>query len=188
MGVDGPYLFFPAHCWPHKNHAKLIEAFALIVPHIPKDLRLIFSGGPFPASHAAHDLIRQHGLSHRVTHLGYRSAIEVQALLHGCFALVFPSLFEGFGIPVMDAIIAGKPIACSNCTSLPEIAGDAALTFDPHNIHDIGGRLLEIINDPARRATLLEAGRRRRPLFSARLSAVKTLAVYQQVHDKIYRS
>ena len=187
MGVQGPYLYFPAHCWPHKNHAKLIEAFALILPHIPGDMLLIFSGGPFPATHPAHELIRQHGLENRVKHLGYRSSIEVQALLHGCFALVFPSLFEGFGIPVMDAIIAGKPIACSNCTSLPEIAGDAALTFDPRNIHDIGGRLLEIINDPARRAALLEAGRKRRPLFSARLSAVKTLAVYQEVHDKIYR-
>ena len=188
MGVRGPFLYFPAHSWPHKNHTKLIEAFALIKAHIPKEMRLIFSGGPFSTTHPAHQLIRQLELEHRVQHLGYRSALEVQALLHGCFALVFPSLFEGFGIPVMDAIIAGKPVACSNCTSLPEIAGDAALTFDPHNIHDIGGRLLEIINDPARHTALLEAGRKRRPLFSARHSAVKTLAVYQQLHDTIYRS
>lgn len=187
MGVRDPFLYFPAHSWPHKNHAKLIEAFALILPYISKDMRLVFSGGPLPAAHPAHQLILQHGLEHRVKHLGYRSSLEVQALMHGCFALVFPSLFEGYGIPVMDAIIAGKPVVCSNCSSLPEIAGDAALTFDPNNIHDIGGRLLEVINDPARRATLIDAGRRRRPLFSAKLSAIKTLAVYRQVYENSYR-
>ena len=188
MGVQGPFLYFPAHSWPHKNHAKLVEAFALILPHIPDNLSLIFSGKAFDADHPASVLIRQHRLEGRVRHLGYRTQLEARALLHNCFALVFPSLFEGFGIPVMDAIIAGKPVVCSNCTSLPEIAGDAALTFDPHNIHDIGGRLLEVINDPARHAALVAASRRRRPLFSARLSAVKTLAVYRQVHESLYSS
>lgn len=185
MGLQKPFLYFPAHGWLHKNHARLVEAFALIQPHLPEDLLLVFSGKPFETDHPAHELIRQHSLGHRVRHLGYRSPLEVQALLHGCFALVFPSLFEGFGIPVMDAIIAGKPVACSNRTSLPEIAGEAALTFDPLNIHDIGGRLLEVINDPARRDALVEAGRQRRPLFSPRLSAVKTLAVYQQVYEEL---
>lgn len=188
MGVQEPFLYFPAHCWPHKNHARLVESFALIKPHIPDNLCLVFSGRPFAEDHPASELIRRHGLARRVRHLGYRSPLEVQTLLHGCFALVFPSLFEGFGIPVMDAIIAGKPVLCSNCSSLPEIAGDAALTFDPLNIHDIGGRLLEVINDPARRAALIEAGRQRRLLFSAKLSAVKTLAVYRQVHESSHYS
>jgi glycosyltransferase involved in cell wall biosynthesis len=186
MGIASPFLYFPGHCWPHKNHARLIEAFALIQPNIPKDLQLIFSGRAFPADHPAQKMIKLHGLESRVRHLGYRSAIEARTLLHGCFALVFPSLFEGYGIPVMDAIIAGKPVVCSNCTSLPEIAGTAALMFNPENTHDIAGRLLEIINDPDRREALIKAGRERRPLFSARLSAIKTLAVYQKVHDRLY--
>lgn len=186
LGATGPFLFFPAHCWLHKNHAKLVETFALIEPHLPKDLALVFTGRPFPEDHPAAKLIRELGLGRRIRHLGYRSPLEVQALYEGCLLLVFPSLFEGFGMPVAEAIIAEKPVACSNRTSLPEIAGEAALTFDPTNIHDMGGRLLEIVNDPQRQRALIAAARRRKPLFSARLSAVKTLAVYQRVYEQLY--
>ncbi len=186
MGVTGRFLFFPAHSWPHKNHARLIEAFALILPHIEEDFVLVLTGRPFPADHPARVAIARHKLEKRVLHLGYRSPLEIRALYHSCFMLVFPSLFEGFGMPVAEAMAAGKPIACSNVTSLPEIAGDAALTFDPTNIHDIGGRLLEIINAPARREQLMDAARRRRPLFSARKIAVETLSLYQRVHEALY--
>jgi glycosyltransferase involved in cell wall biosynthesis len=187
LGVAGPFLFFPAHCWPHKNHARLIEAFALILPHLRKEVKLVLTGRPFPDDHPARLLIEQHGLQDRVVHLGYRSPLEMKALFHSCLLLVFPSLFEGFGMPVAEAIIAGKPVACSNTTSLPEIAGDAALTFDPENIHDIGGRLLEIINDPVRREILANAARRRRPVFSARMSAIKTISLYRRVHEAVYQ-
>lgn len=186
MGVPERFIFFPAHGWPHKNHAKLVEAFDAIRGELPVDMQLIFTGRPFEENHPAASLIGDRGLSGRVRHLGYRSPIEVQALLQGCEVLAFPSLFEGFGMPVAEAILAGRPVACSNRTSLPEIAGDAALTFDPSDPADIGARLLEIVNDPARRAALAEASARRRSLFSARLCAIKTLAVYQRVHEELY--
>lgn len=188
MGIGGPFMFYPAQCWPHKNHVRLVETFQLIAPHLPANLKLIFTGRPFPADHPAALLIRDLNLEGRVIHLGYRSPLEIRALFQQCLLVVFPSLFEGFGMPVAEAIIAGKPVACSNLTSLPEIAGDAALTFDPTNIHDIGGRILEIVNDPARQADLNAAALRRRTAFSARASAVKTLAVYQRVYDELYRT
>ncbi len=182
------FLLFPAHCWPHKNHVRLVEAFELILPHLPKDVNLVMTGRPFDSSHPARALLERPQLKGRVIHLGYRSPLEMIALFHGCLLLVFPSLFEGFGMPVAEAIIAGKPVVCSRTTSLPEIAGDAALTFDPENIHDIGGRLLEVINDPDRRNALIEAARRRRTLFSARLTAIKTISLYQRVHDALYNA
>lgn len=185
MGIDGPFLFFPAHCWPHKNHARLVEAFDLILPHVPKNLNLVLSGRPFPADHPAQALIERKQLGSRVIHLGYRSPLEMRALFQSCLLLAFPSLFEGFGMPVAEAIIAGKPVVCSGTTSLPEIAGDAALMFDPDNIHEIGGRLLEVINDSARREALTRAALQRRSLFSARLSAVKTISLYQRVHQAL---
>jgi glycosyltransferase involved in cell wall biosynthesis len=186
MGVPGRFLFFPAHCWPHKNHARLIDAFALILPHIDKDINLVLTGRPFPEDHPARAAIKGHGLQARVLHLGYRSPLEIRALFQSCLVLVFPSLFEGFGMPLAEAILAGKPVACSNVTSLPEIAGDAALTFDPLNIHDIGGRLLEIINDPKRRSQLVAAAHKRRPLFSAQKIAVETLSLYHRVFEALY--
>lgn len=188
MGIDSPFIFYPAHCWPHKNHARLVEAFRLIAPSLPANIKLILTGRPFAPAHPAAILIRELNLEKRVVHLGYRSPLEVRALFQHCLLVVFPSLFEGFGMPVAEAIIAGKPVACSNLTSLPEIGGPAALTFDPTNIHDIGKRILEIVNDPARQADLTAAALRQRTSFSARASAVKTLAVYQRVYDELYRT
>jgi glycosyltransferase involved in cell wall biosynthesis len=99
---------------------------------------------------------------------------------------VFPSLFEGYGMPVAEAIIAGKPVLCSNVTSLPELAGDAALTFDPNNVDDIAKSLLAVATEPDLRMTLTDAAQRRRPLFSARRSAIQTMSIYQRVHDEFY--
>lgn len=186
LGLRDPFLFFPGHCWPHKNHTRLLEAFALIRFQLPQGMKLIFTGRAFPADHPALRVIRTHQLETQVIHLGYRSPLEMQALYQSCFMLVFPSLFEGFGMPVAEAIISGKPVACSNCTSLPEIAGDAALLFDPTNINDIAARILEIANEPQRYAALVDAARRRRPLFSSRISAIKTLAIYKRVYEEHY--
>ncbi len=186
MGVQHSFLFFPGHCWPHKNHARLLEAFALIRTQLPQGMKLVFTGRAFPEDHPALQAIRKYRLESHVSHLGYRSPLEIQALYQGCFMLVFPSLFEGFGMPVAEAIISGKPVACSNCTSLPEIAGDAALLFDPQSVEDIAARILEIATQPQVRTALESAARRRRPLFSSRTNAIKTLAVYRQVYEELY--
>jgi glycosyltransferase involved in cell wall biosynthesis len=186
MQLTTPFFFFPAHCWPHKNHARLVEAFKRIVSELPKCTQLVMTGRSFPAEHPAAVFIRDNNLSSRIVHLGFRSPLEVRALFQGCLALVFPSLFEGYGMPVAEAIIAGKPVLCSNVTSLPELAGEAALTFDPNNVEEIASSLLAVATDHELRRSLTEAAIRRRPLFSARRSAIQTLSVYQGVHDKFY--
>ncbi len=186
MQLTTPFFFFPAHCWPHKNHARLVEAFARIVTELPQGTQLVMTGRTFPADHPAAVFIRDNNLSSRIVHLGYRSPLEVRALFQGCLALVFPSLFEGYGMPVAEAIIAGKPVLCSNVTSLPELAGEAALTFDPNNVEEIANSLLSVAIDPELRRSLTEAAIRRRPLFSARRCAIQTLSIYQGVYDKFY--
>ena len=186
MGLTGPFLFFPAHCWPHKNHAKLVEAFQMIFTELPRELKLILTGRSFPADHPAALAIREHGLEQRIVHLGYRSPLEIRALFQGCLGLVFPSLFEGYGMPVAEALIAGKPVACSNVTSLPEIAGDAALMFDPHDSKDMAARLLELVTQSDLRRELSDRALRRRTLFSARRSALQTLSIYQRVFEETY--
>jgi glycosyltransferase involved in cell wall biosynthesis len=142
-------------------------------------MTVVLTGGPFPLEHPAAALMREPRLGSRVLHLGYRSPLEVRALFQDCVALVFPSLFEGFGMPVAEAIIAGKPVACSNVTSLPEIGGDAAVMFDPLDVQEMAARILDIATDAELRASLAAAARRRRAVFSASLSAIKTLAVYE---------
>jgi glycosyltransferase involved in cell wall biosynthesis len=188
MGVSGRYFLFPAHCWPHKNHARLIEALQRVEDELPPDVSLVMTGRPFPANHPALERMRALKRPGRARHLGFRSPREMQALLQGCAALVFPSLFEGYGIPVADAIIAGRPVACSNATSLPEIAGDAALTFDPNDPADIGAKLLELVSRPETGRALADAALRRRTRFSARRFTVETLSIYHRVFTELYGS
>lgn len=186
MGLTTPFLFFPAHCWPHKNHARLVDAFSRVRDRLPTDVKLVLTGREFPDDHPAAVMIRERGLESKILHLGYRSPLEIRALFQGCMSLVFPSLFEGYGMPVAEAIIAGKPVLCSNATSLPEIAGDAALTFDPMDVDAIGEALVEITNRPELRSALSAAAIRRRNLFAARRSAIKTMAVYHRVYQELY--
>jgi glycosyltransferase involved in cell wall biosynthesis len=184
LGISGRFAFFPAHCWPHKNHRRLVEAFARIADEIPKDFRLYFTGGAFPADHPARRFIEEHGLGDRIVHLGYRSPMEMKALMQKASMMVFPSLFEGFGMPIAEAIIAGCPIACSNTTSIPEIAGTAARYFDPLDVSSIATALLDVIRNIALRDALAEESRRRRLLFRARDVAARTVAVYRRVHTE----
>ena len=115
-------LLYPARPWPHKNHARLFEAFARLRARRP-NLRLVLTGegeyGALPA-----------GVEAR----GRVSRDELVRLYQGAAALVFPSLYEGFGMPVLEAMACGCPVACSNVTSLPEVAGDAARLFDPRDV------------------------------------------------------
>lgn len=180
MGLGGPFLFYPAQCWPHKNHAAAVQAFERAAASLPADVKLVFTGREFPVEHPAAALMRRPAVAGRVLHLGYRSPLEVRALFQECTALFFPSLFEGFGMPVAEAIIAGKPIACSNVTALPEVAGDAAVTFDPRDVNEMARCIVEIATQPALREKLAAAARQRRDLFSVRVSAIKTLAVYER--------
>ena len=92
------YLFYPAHAWPHKNHEILIDAFALLRKRFP-NIQLVLTGGKFSSDHPARKKIEKHGLQKSVMHLGYCSPLEVRCLLEGAKALVYPSKFEGFGLP-----------------------------------------------------------------------------------------
>ena len=186
MGLAGDFFFFPAHCWPHKNHVRLLSAFERVVDELPPGMRLVMTGRPFPEDHPARSLLREGRLASSVVHLGFRSPLEMRALFQGCTALVFPSLFEGFGMPVAEAIIAGKPVLCSNVTSLPELAGDAALSFDPHNVQDIAQALLAVATNADIRRTLADKAVRRRGLFGAHRAAVQTMAIHQRVYDDLH--
>jgi glycosyltransferase involved in cell wall biosynthesis len=188
MGLRKPFLFYPAHPWPHKNHRRLVEAFKIAKSSLPVDTQLVLTGRNFEENHPAADAIRTEGLDDRVIHLGYRSPLEMRALYGSARALVFPSLFEGFGMPVAEAMIADCPVACARATSLPEIAGDAAVYFDPNDTKDMARALVEITADETLRIDLLASARRRQGLFSSRLSAVRTLSIYRQVFEEVFSS
>jgi glycosyltransferase involved in cell wall biosynthesis len=130
------FLLYPARRWPHKNHERLFDAFALLRRERP-DLRLVLTGGgDFPR------------LPEGVEARGHLPWAEVVELLRRAAALVFPSLYEGFGLPPLEAMACGCPVACSNVAALPEVVGDAARLFDPRDPASIAAAVLDVLASP----------------------------------------
>ncbi|MEF3405234.1 glycosyltransferase family 4 protein [Agromyces sp. CCNWLW203] len=123
LGERGDFLFYPARAWRHKNHERLFAAFALVRERHP-DMRLVLSGG---------DLDKLGDLPQGVEWAGHVSREELGVLYRSAAALVFPSLYEGFGLPPLEAMAAGCPVAASASGSIPEICADAAVYFDPED-------------------------------------------------------
>jgi glycosyltransferase involved in cell wall biosynthesis len=156
------YFLYPANTWPHKNHAKLVQAFALAsMRGLPASFRLVLTGSAASAEPALQRAIEASGLRDRVARAGFVEVEALARLLAGARALVFPSLYEGFGIPVIEAMAAGTPVACSNTTALPELAHDAALVFDPGSIDDIAAAMVRLGTDDSLCADLAVRGHER---------------------------
>jgi hypothetical protein len=180
LGLDSGYLFFPSHAWAHKNHERLILAFAKVKQSNP-ETKLVLTGGKFGSDHPAAKRIREFGFESSVTHLGFRTPFEIRCLYRAAGALVYPSLFEGFGMPVAEAILAGTPVVCSDIAPLREIGGDAVATFDPRSPDAIASVILKVIGDSEMRASLLEKGTARRIAFSPEGIARDTCELYRLV-------
>jgi glycosyltransferase involved in cell wall biosynthesis len=134
----GEFLLFPANRWPHKNHDRLFDALAIVRASRP-GLRLVLTG------HGHEGKPHPPGVEVR----GHVARKELVELYQTASAVVFPSLYEGFGLPVLEAMACGCPVAASNTTSLPEICGDAAILFDPYSPAAIAEAVLRVLQDPA---------------------------------------
>ena len=148
LGLQGrKYLYYPADVWPHKNHDILLVAFNLLV-RSGSDLQLAFTGSLTDSRPVLRAAVQQMGLQDRVHFLGPVSDQQKAAILKDCHCLVFPSLFEGFGLSLLEAMAFRRPIVCSDNTSLPETAGDAALYFDPRKPEQLCAALRRLDEEP----------------------------------------
>jgi len=183
FGLTQPFLFYPAHSWPHKNHATLLRSFKNVCTAWKRPIHLVVTAGrqSFLKNHGA--LIEELKLTDRVCCTGYVSELELAALYKEAAMLVFPSLFEGFGMPVLEAMHFGCPVACSNTTSLPEIADTAARYFDPESTTEMTKAILDILESSELRRHLVEMGHKRKLAFSWKKSAIKTLCCYHEVYE-----
>ena len=163
---------------PHKNLPRLIEAFASINSD-PAPL-LVLPGYTTPFESDLRQRVRELGIDDRVRFLGWLEDEDLDGLygLASCF--VFPSLAEGFGLPVLEAMERGVPVACSNTSSLPEVAGDAARYFDPFATSAIAGALSELLSDANLSQRLAAAGRKRAEQFSWHRTARETAESYER--------
>jgi glycosyltransferase involved in cell wall biosynthesis len=180
--VDRPYLLYPANVWPHKNHARLLDAFGMFLrSHPESELALVCTGAPSAAAVELAARAQRALPADRFAFLGFVDDATFAALLHHCRALIFPSLYEGFGLPVLEAMALGKPVLCSKVTSLPEIAGDAALLFDPYDPAAIALALERLVRDRRLEASLVERGRARAAAFGTPSEwAARYLAAFEE--------
>jgi len=180
-GLPEEFLLYPAATWPHKNHVNLLKALSVMEKKHGFTGKLVLTGIKKGSHKALFDLVAGLRLEGKVDYLGYLAYEELPLLYNAATLMVFPSLFEGFGIPVVEAFGSGLPVACSNTTSLPEVAGDAAVLFDPNDPDDIAGKVMGLYCDKKRMAHLAEKGLGRVKLFTWKETAKKTLAVYRKV-------
>ena len=160
-----------------KNTLGAVEAIA----RLPEHYRLVLAGGNGYGSEAVHEFIRQHDLGARVMTPGYVSPQQLENLYSAASVFLFPSLEEGFGFPVLEAMARGVPVVTSKTSSLPEVGGDAVLYVDPRSIDELATRVRELIENDGLRAELIKRGLERVPQFSWRRAAERTLAVYDEV-------
>jgi glycosyltransferase involved in cell wall biosynthesis len=176
-GLD--YFFYPANLWPHKNHRRVLQAFQCFLQRAARPYEFIFTGHPegWP------DLAREFsGLP--IRHLGFVRRPMLHALMGRARALVFFSLFEGFGIPLLEAFQAGVPVACSDTTSLPEVGGDAVLACDPTDVAAMSAALARLAQDADLRTRLAPRGKKRLACYRWADSAAALVAVLERVASR----
>jgi glycosyltransferase involved in cell wall biosynthesis len=177
------YLFYPANSWKHKNHLRLLKAFSSVKNQVPK-VHLVFSGYPQEAFDEIKLSIKKNNLTDRVHLLGYIDKKDIQGIYKNAMGLIFPSLFEGFGIPIVEAFRVGCPVLCANNTSMPEIAGDAALYFDASSTKSIADTLVQFINHKALRENLILRGYKQSKKFSFKKTAQETIRYFHEIAVK----
>ncbi len=177
-GVDGPSFIYPAITNPHKNHATLLEAFAGVAATHP-EARLVLTGSRGPAEEDVAATTARLGLHDRVHRMGRVPAGHLDALLRAAIALVYPSRYEGFGLPLAEAMAVGCPVIASNATALPEVAGGAGVLVDPDDVEGWTASMLRVLEDDGFRSSLIEAGRERVRAFTPYETARRQVDAYR---------
>ncbi len=182
-GIRGPYILSLNDIHPRKNLEGLVEAFGRFKARTGLPHQLVIAGRtlwPYPEFHRR---VAGSPFAEEIKVLGYAPSEDVLALYQGAAVFVYPSFYEGWGLQVHEAMIAGVPTAVANNTTMPEIAGDAADAFDPYDVDDMSRSMERILTDRSLRDRLVERGLQRVKLYSWRDAARATLAVCAELRD-----
>ncbi len=177
---DAPYFLFPAKTWPHKNHELLLRAFARVHQQRP-DVLLVLTGGEAHSEGTLTAVARELRIGDAVRRTGRIPARDVDVLYRGAVALAFPSLYEGFGIPVLEAMSRGCPVLAAQATALPEVVGDAGLLLPPGDPERWSEAMVRVLEDDDLRDRLIRAGQRRAREYDWEASAAVLADVYRQI-------
>jgi glycosyltransferase involved in cell wall biosynthesis len=178
--LSKPFVLYVGNVKPHKNIRALLSAFAMLRSQ-RKDLTLVFAGGSCKEEKALYDQASQLGILDSIHDLHHISDDELVCAYNAADVLAFPSLYEGFGYPALEAMACGTPTVVSSGGSLPEIVGAASCIIDPHRPEDLAAALADVLRDPELRRDLIAKGKINVQRFSWRSTAGRTLDIYEKV-------
>lgn len=181
FGIDKPFIFYAGAIHPRKNVSKLVEAFAELKKGAGAGYKLVIAGTFRWMKAKAIDAKALEKVKDDVIFTGAVSDDDLAGLYGACAVFVYPSLYEGFGLPVLEAMSAGAPVVTSNLSSLPEVAGDAAILVDPSDVCSISEGIARVISDPGLGADLSRRSKERASLFSWEKTALLTLKVLHSI-------
>ena len=184
--INYPFLLYSGRIRPHKNIPRLVEAFAVLRGELEqhpvyKDLRLIIIGDEISRHPEVRRTVIQTRMEHCVRFLGFVPFDTLRVFYTAASAFIFPSLYEGFGLPPLEAMASGTPVVASNASSLSEAVAEAAMIINPENVFDIARGMREVLLDDTLRARLIHSGFEQVKQFNWRRTATEVLAVYNEV-------
>jgi glycosyltransferase involved in cell wall biosynthesis len=184
--IHYPFLLYAGAIRPQKNIPRLVEAFAIARSALAnhpeyKDLRLIIIGDEISHYPAVRQAVIQSRVEDVVRFLGFVPFDTMRVFYEAAAAFVFPSLYEGFGLPPLEAMASGTPVITSSMSSLPEVVGSAAMLVSPENVFDIARGIREVLLDPELRARLTREGRIHAAKYSWKTTAQQVLEIYREI-------
>jgi glycosyltransferase involved in cell wall biosynthesis len=187
--IQYPFLLYAGNIRPQKNIPRLVEAFAVVRNELAShpiyaDLRLIIIGDQIARNPAVRRAVIHSRVENRARFLGFVPFDTLRIFYECAAAFVFPSLYEGFGLPPLEAMASGTPVVTSNVSSLPEAVGDAAMLVNPENVFDIARGIRDVLVDHALRARLIARGKEQAARFSWERTACEVLEIYEEVGGK----
>jgi len=185
-GIQYPFILYAGAVRPQKHIPRLVEAFAVLrgdLEHHPvyKDLRLIIIGDEITKYPALRRAVIKTRVEKLVRFLGFVPFDTLRVFFEAASAFVFPSLYEGFGLPPLEAMACGTPVVTSSVSSLPEVTGNAAMLVNPENVFDIARGIRDVLLDERLRADLIRRGHEQVRRFSWATAARQVLEIYQEV-------
>jgi glycosyltransferase involved in cell wall biosynthesis len=184
FSIPTPFLLSVGDLQPRKNQIGLIRAFARLVRAYPQfKHNLVLAGKETWFAERVHEAARDSGVAERIRFFGFVSDQDLLQLYNACDLFVFPSFYEGFGLPALEAMACGRAVVCSNTSALPEVVDGAAILFDPYSIDEMVRAIADLLLDPELKARMERLGLQRAAHFSWQKTAAKTLGVFYDVAE-----